>query len=226
MRVGAQNANKAMVQSRQADVARLEQLQSYEKVFAPYDGIITARNTEVGALINAGAGTPTTELFHLTETDTLRIYVSIPETYSQSLHPGDTATVTLDEFPGQTFHGALVRTSNAIDPASRTLLVEVDIDNHDGKLMPGAYAFVHFSLPGAAGSMTVPANTLLFRSEGLRVGVVRDGNAQLVGIKIGRDYGDVVEVLDGLKPTDEVILNPPDSLESGTKVRVDSGEKS
>ncbi len=219
---GALAANQATVASRQADVARLEQLQSYEKVYAPFDGVVTARNTDVGNLINAGAGTPTTELFHMAATDTLRIYVSVPEAYAPSMRIGLTPTVTLDEYPGQEFHGKLVRTNRAISQTSRTLLVEVDVDNADGKLLPGAYTFVHFTLPGRADSLTVPANALLFRSEGLRVGVVRDGKAELVPITIGRDYGDKVEVVSGLTRNDQVILNPSDSLVSGTKVKVNS----
>ncbi|MGD0432007.1 MAG: efflux RND transporter periplasmic adaptor subunit [Acetobacteraceae bacterium] len=135
---------------------------------------------------------------------------------------GATPTVTLDEYPGQTFQGTLVRTDNAINPTSRTLRVEVDVNNADGKLLPGSYVFVHFTLPGRARSVTVPSNALLFRSEGLRVGVVRDGTAELVPITIGRDYGDKVEVLSGLGPTDQVIVNPSDSLIGGTTVRVAS----
>jgi RND family efflux transporter MFP subunit len=217
---GAYTADEAIVSSRQAEVARLEELQSYENVYAPFDGEITARNTDVGDLINAGAGTPTTELFHMTATKTLRIFVAVPEIDSPAMQPGATPTITLDEYPGQVFHGRLVRTSGAISLASRTLLVEVDVDNADGKLLPGAYAFVHFTLPGRVQSVTIPANALLFRSEGLRVGVVRDGKAEMVPITIGRDYGDRVEVLSGLGPSDQVILNPSDSLIDGAAVRV------
>lgn len=217
---GAFAADQATVASRQAAVARLEELQSYENVYAPFDGVITARNTDIGDLINAGAGSPTTELFHLASTDKLRIYVPVPELDAPFMAVGATPVVTLDEFPGQSFKARLVRTNNAIDPASRTLLVEVDLDNADGRVLPGAYAFVHFNLPGRTHSFVVPSNALLFRSEGLRVGVVRNGMAQLVPITIGRDYGDSVEVLSGLHGDDQVILNPSDSLISGTPVRV------
>ncbi len=189
---------RANLQAQQAQVDRLEQLTGFERVVAPFDGVITARNTDVGALINAGAGAPATELFHMTATKTLRIFVAVPEIYFPAMHAGATATVTLEEYPGEVFHGTLVRTDNAINPASRTLLVEVDVDNAEGKLLPGAYVFVHFTLPGRTQSVTIPANALLFRSEGLRVGVVRDGAAELVPITIGRDYGDRVEVLSGL----------------------------
>jgi RND family efflux transporter MFP subunit len=217
---GAYTADQAIVASRQADVARLEELQSYENVYAPFDGLITARNTDVGDLINAGAGTPATELFHMVATQTLRIYVAVPEIDSPAIHVGMTPTITLDEYPGQVFKGTLVRTNGAISPTSRTLLAEVDVDNTDGKLMPGAYVFAHFTLAGQTQSVTIPSNTLLFRSEGLRVGVVRNNMAQLVRITIGRDYGDRVEVLSGLAPSDQVIVNPSDSLIDGTAVRV------
>jgi RND family efflux transporter MFP subunit len=216
----ALNADQSIVVSRQADVERLEQLQSYENVYAPFDGVITARNTDVGHLINAGAGMPTAELFHLTAIQVLRIYVEVPETDSTAIKVGETPTVTLDEYPGQTFKGTLVRTDNAISPASRTLRVEVDVDNPDGKLLPGAYAYVHFTMPGRSQSVTVPSNTLLFRSEGLLVGVVRNGITELVPITIGRDYGDKVEVLSGVGAADRVILNPSDSLVGGTTVRL------
>jgi RND family efflux transporter MFP subunit len=216
----AYEASRAIVASKEADVARLERMQSYEKVYAPFDGIITARNTDTGALINAGAGSAAQELFHLSSIDKIRVFVAVPESYSRAAHPGAAAAVTLDEYPGVSFHGTLVRTSNAIDPASRTLRVEVDVDNPDGKLLPGAYAFVHLSLTREIRSVTVPANTLMFRKEGLRVAVVRDGRADLVPVVIGRDYGDKVEIVSGLEPSDQVILDPSDSLLSGTAVHL------
>jgi RND family efflux transporter MFP subunit len=211
---------RANVRVAQAQVDRLEELTRFESVTAPFEGVITGRNTDVGALINAGAGSPATELFHMASTQTLRIFVAVPEIDAPNLHPGDVATVTFDAYPGQTFRGALARTDGAINSASRTLLVEVDVENLDGKLLPGAFAFVHFTLQGRTNSVVVPANTLLFRSEGLRVGVVRNGAAELVPITIGRDYGDRVEVLTGLGTADEVILNPSDALVGGTVVRL------
>ena len=168
-------------------------LQSYEKIYAPFDGVITARNTDIGDLISAGAGTRNSELFHMQATGILRIYVAVPEVYAPQIHVGAKPSITLDEYPGQSFQGTLVRTDKAINPLSRTLLAEVDIDNADGKILPGAYTFVHFALPSHLGSVTIPSNTLLFRSEGLRVGVVRDGKVDLLPIKIGRDYGDRVK---------------------------------
>jgi RND family efflux transporter MFP subunit len=217
---GALETNKAIVQSRQATVSQLQQMQSFEKVYAPFDGVVTARSTDVGALINAGTATATRELFHMAATDTLRIYVAVPEVYSPHIKSGSTAKVTLDEFPGQTFDGTVVRNANAIDLTSRTLLVEVDVDNASGRLLPGAYVFVHFTLPGEAHSVTVPANTLLFRKEGLRVGVVRDGKIELAPVKIGHDYGDKVEVIAGLDPSDNIVVNPADSLANGAVVHV------
>jgi RND family efflux transporter MFP subunit len=220
---GTLAADKAIVQSNEGNVARLEQLQSYEKVYAPFDGIITARNTDIGALIGADANSPSKELFHLASIDTLRVYVSVPEPYSRAAQPGATASLTLDEFPGESFHGTLVRNANAIDLSSRTLLVEVDVDNPADRLLPGAYTFVHLTLPAAVRSVTVPANTLLFRREGLRAALVRNGHTQLVPVTIGRDYGEKLEILSGLQPADEVIVDPSDSLISGTAVRVAAG---
>jgi RND family efflux transporter MFP subunit len=210
---------RAAVASSQANVRRLEHLQAFQKVYAPFDGVITARNTDIGALIDAGAGGQGRELFRLADIRTIRVYVAVPEVYAQSVRTDADALLTLDEFPGESFHGKIVRNSNAIDPASRTLLTEVDVDNQDGRLMPGAYALVHLKLPREVQSFTIPANTLLFRSEGLRVGVVRNGQVELVPVKLGRDYGATVEVVAGLGPTDSVIVDPPDSLISGTLVR-------
>jgi RND family efflux transporter MFP subunit len=217
--VNGNAANRATVESNKANVARLEQLQSYEKVYAPFDGVITARSTDVGWLIDAGANAPK-ELFHIAAINKLRIYVAVPEVYSRAAVSGATAELTLDEYPGQTFHGTLVRNSNFIDYTSRTLLVEVDVDNNRGILKPGAYVQVHLQAPGDAHSLIVPSNALIFRREGLQVAVVRDGKAQLVSITPGHDYGDKMEVLAGLEPQDEVIVSPSDSLTSGTPVLI------
>jgi RND family efflux transporter MFP subunit len=217
---GALAADKAIVQSNEGNVARLEQLQSYEKVLAPFDGIITARDTDIGALIDAGANSPSKELFHLAAIDRLRIYVSVPERYARAAQPGATANITLDEFPGETFQGTLVRNANAIDLASRTLLLEVDVENPAGRLLPGAYTFLHLTLPTATQSVTLPSNALLFRQEGLQAALVRNGHAQLVAVTIGRDYGEKVEILSGLQTSDTVIADPSDSLISGTAVHI------
>jgi RND family efflux transporter MFP subunit len=199
--------------------------QSYEKVYTPFDGIITSRNADIGAAINADANSPLKELFHVVAIDTLRIYVSVPEGYSRAAQAGATANLTLDEFPGESFHGTLVRNVNAIDISSRTLLVEVDVDNRGGQLLPGTFTLVHLGLPTVVKSVTVPSRTLLFRKEGLRAVVVRNGHAQLIPVEIGRDYGTNVEIVLGLQPSDEVITDPSDSLVSGTAVRV-AGSKS
>ena len=219
--VGAFDASRATVQAREADVARLERLQSFEKVTAPFDGVVTARNTDIGNLVDAGAAASGRELFHMAAIKTLRIYVAVPEPFARVARSEAPATVTFDAFPGQKFSGRVARNANAIDSVARTLTVEVDVDNPDGRIMPGAYGFVHFALSGARQTYTIPANTLLFRAEGLRVGVVRDNKAVLVPIAIDRDYGDKVEVLSGLNPDDKVILDPSDSLISGTPVKID-----
>jgi RND family efflux transporter MFP subunit len=213
-------AMQATVDSFAANVRRLEDLVSFEKVYAPFDGIITVRNTDIGWLIDAGANPPTSLLFQLAQINTLRVFVAVPQVYSRAAGIGAKATITLDEFPNQTFHGKVSRTSNSIDLNSRTLNTEVDVDNPTGRLLPGAYVQVHLKLPFQTHAVTIGSNTLLFRSEGLRVGVVRNNTAQLVPITIGRDYGATVEVVSGLTPGDEVILNPSDSLISGATVRV------
>jgi RND family efflux transporter MFP subunit len=222
--VGNLRAQKATVESNSANVHRLEDLQSFEKVYAPFDGVVTARSTDIGALINAGAGTPTQELFHMVSIAKLRLFVAVPEVYSRAARNGAKASLTLDEFPGETFTGTLVRNSNSIDPASRTLNTEVEVDNPTGRLLPGAYVSVHLKLPEVVRSVTIPANALLFRSEGLRVGVVRNGQSVLVPITIGRDFGSTVEVVSGLNRSESVILNPSDSLVSGTRVRVNQAK--
>ena len=221
------SAKQAAVDSMSANVHRLEQLQSFEKIYAPFAGVITARNTDIGALIDAGASTTPRELFHMASVNKLRVFAAVPEVDSRAALNGAKAKLTLDEFPGETFQGTIVRNSDSIDLAARTLNVEVDVDNPGDRIKTGAYVFVHLKVPSAASgtsqSVLIPANTLLFRSEGLRVGVVRNNHAELVPIQIGRDYGSTVEVIAGLKPADQVIVNPSDSLISGTPVRVGAG---
>jgi RND family efflux transporter MFP subunit len=225
--VGDRNSKKAIVDSAQANVKRLEDLQSYEKVFAPFDGVITARNTDIGALIDAGSGAASgKELFHISAINRLRVFISVPETYEQAAKTGASASLTLNEFPGRSFPGTIVRNANSIDLASRTLLVEVDVDNPTGELLPGAYVSVHLKYIGAsATALTIPVTTVMFRSEGIRAAIVRDGKAMLVPITVGRDFGDTLEILSGLGPKDPLILNPPDSLISGTPVKVQEAAK-
>jgi RND family efflux transporter MFP subunit len=219
--IAAARSNIAVAE---ANLGRLQEMQSYEIVKAPFDGIVTARNTDVGALINAGNGGAAQELFHMAATAKLRVYVSVPQSDSRAAEPGLKSYLTLSEFPGRHFPGELVRTAGAIDPATRTLLTEVDVDNSSGELRPGAYAEVHLMIPQGSRSLILPVSTLIFRSEGLRVGVVRDGNkAELVPIILGKDYGNEVEVVSGLNQNDLVISNPPDSLSSGAIVQVVNG---
>ncbi|MBW4026722.1 MAG: efflux RND transporter periplasmic adaptor subunit [Acidobacteria bacterium] len=219
------SARQSALSSAEANLRRLEQLQGFEKVTAPFDGVITARNIDIGSLIQAGDNnSPKSELFHISSTDKLRLFVPVPEVYANSVHTGDRIVVTSDAAPNQKFIGSIVRNSNAIDISSRTLNVEVDVPNQDHRLLPGQYAFVHLPIPPSASSLTVPANVLLFRAEGLRVGVVHDGRVQLVPVQIGHDYGDKVEVISGLTPQDKVILNPSDSLAEGERVRIEKGD--
>jgi RND family efflux transporter MFP subunit len=219
-RVGDLNAKKAMVDSARFNLQRLEETQRFQKVYAPFDGVITARNVDTGALINAGANAPGKELFDIAATSRLRVYVNVPQQYSRDVAPGGMAELTLAEFPGRHFAGKIARSSDAIDPASRTLLTEVDVDNPKGELLPGAFLSVHLKLRSKAATVVVPVNTLIFRSEGLQVAVVRGNRAQLTPVTMGRDYGTEVEVLSGLTPADELIENPSDSLVSGAEVRV------
>jgi RND family efflux transporter MFP subunit len=200
--------------------ANLQEMRGFETVKAPFDGVITARNTDIGALVNAGMGGAAQELFHIAATDKLRVYLSVPQIYSQSAVPGIPAELTLSEFPGRRFHGKLVRTADSMDAGTRTLLTEVDVDNPTGELKPGAYAEVHLTIPAGIPSVVVPVGAILFRSEGLRVGVIRNKNkVALVPVILGKDYGTEVEVLSGIHPDDWVIMNPADSLTSGAVVR-------
>jgi RND family efflux transporter MFP subunit len=212
-------SKEALVNANQANVERLEQLQAFEGVVAPFDGVITARNTDIGALVQGDNSGPK-ELFHIAAIQKLRVYIPVPEVYAESVKTGDNVKLTFDAFPREAFTGTVVRNADAIDVASRTLNVEVDVDNPSGRLLPGAYAFVHLRVPPSTGAVTIPSNTLLFRSEGLRAGVVRDGHVELAPISIGQDYGSAVEVLSGLTLHDAVIVNPSDSLADGAAVQV------
>jgi RND family efflux transporter MFP subunit len=218
---GTYNANKAIVEANQAKVKQLEALQSFEKIYAPFDGIVTARNTDVGDLINAGStGSPKTDLFHISQPDKLRVYVSVPEEYSRAAKPGLKAELALAEFPGQRFQGTLVRTSEAIIKATRTLLVEIAVDNPTGTLLSGSYAEVHLRVPDQNSSYLIPVNALIFRSQGLQVALVKDGRVVLQKVTPGHDFGDQIEILAGLNAGDQVIVNPPDSITAGEAVQV------
>lgn len=220
-------AKRATVEAAEANVRRLQQMQSFERIYAPFSGIVTTRNTDIGDLIDAGSGSAQPkDLFRIAATGKLRVFVAVPEIYAPDIHDGDTATLTLDEYPGQQFIGRIARNSNAIDMASRTLNVEVDVDNPQNKLLPGAYVFVHFKLPHLQAQISVPANALLFRSEGLRVAVVRDGRVHLQPITIAKDNGATLEVGTGLNPNDRIILDPADSIAEGQQVRIANHEHS
>lgn len=218
-------ARQANYAASQANVRRLKELQGYERVTAPFDGTITARDTDIGALIGTGSGATPRELFHLAAVGRLRIYVAVPEVYADNVRDGEKVSITQDADPKAIIPGTISRNSSAIDQTSRTLNVQVDVDNSKGQLLPGAYVFVHFKLPAASNTVTIPSNTLLFRAEGLRVGVVRNGIVQLTPITIGHDFGASVEVTSGLTPNDAVVLDPSDSLASGTKVEVNAPQR-
>jgi RND family efflux transporter MFP subunit len=217
-------ARNSAVKSSQANVDRLKQLVSFEKVYAPFDGVVTARNTDIGQLIDSGAaGGQARSLFQMAALNKLRVFISVPQIYSQAASPGLKADLTFAEFPGRQFQGTLVRTSRSIDPTARTLNVEVDVDNAKGELLPGAYTEVHLKLKEGAPTLTVPVSALLFRREGLRVAVAEDDHmAKLIPVTLGRDFGDFAEITTGLTGQEEIITNPPDSIIDGERLNVQS----
>jgi RND family efflux transporter MFP subunit len=219
---GTYSANKAIVDADNANMRHYEALVSFEKVYAPFDGVITARNTDIGDLINAGSNSaPKTDLFHIAQTGTLRVYVNVPEEYSRGVKPGETgADIVLSEFPGQKFPGKVVRTSESINGITRTLLTEIDLPNPKNTLLTGSYAEVHLHVPSENPTFLIPVNTLIFRSEHLQVGVVRNGKVELTDLIPGHDFGSEIEVVSGLKADDPVVVNPPDSLVSGQQVNI------
>jgi RND family efflux transporter MFP subunit len=213
-------AKKAALASAAANVARLQELESFKRVVAPFDGVVTARNTDIGALIAAGQNSGAA-LFRMADTRKLRIYVQVPQPYAPAAVPGVVAQLKFQERPDKTYPTRVVRTAQALDPASRTLQVELQVDNTKGEMFPGAYAEVHFKLPANADSLRVPINALLFRSAGLQVAVVGADHAiRLKNITSGRDFGRSIEVVSGLDPNDQVVLNPPDSISEGASVRI------
>ena len=219
--VGTYNANNSIVEADKAAVQQYAALVSFEKVYAPFDGVITARNTDIGDLINSGSSSaPKTDLFHIAQPGKLRVYVNVPEEYSRGMKVGMTADLSLAEFPDRKFQGKLVRTADDINLTTRTLLVEIDVDNPTGTLLTGSYAEVHLAVPTQASSFLIPVNTLLFRSEGLRVGIVKDGKVVLTAVTPGHDFGNQMEIVAGLKANDQVIINPPDSIISGQEVQI------
>jgi len=216
--VNQASATAAAVKSAQANVGRLRDLKSFERVYSPFDGVITARNIDTGQLIDPGAGR---ELFRLQAIQTLRVYANLPQSYSANVKRGAKIDLTFAEHAGKTYQGTLTRTADAIDPVSRTLLVEIDVDNRDGELLPGSLAQVHFKTPTAGASFIVPSAALIFRKEGLHVGTVTNGSvAHLVPVVIGEDDGATVQIVSGVGLGDQVIQDPPDSLIEGEKVQI------
>jgi RND family efflux transporter MFP subunit len=220
--VGSYRANAAVVEADKANVERYQALVSFEKVYAPFDGVIIARNTDIGDLINSGSNTaPRTNLFDMVQPGTLRVYVNVPEEYSRGVKPGEaSADVVLAEFPGQRFQGKLVRTANAINGTTRTLLTEVDVENPKGTLLSGSYTEVHLKIPAQTSTFLLPVSSLIFRSEKLQVGVVKNGTIAITDVTPGHDFGAEIEIVAGLNADDQVVVNPPDSLVSGQQVKI------
>jgi len=220
---GNYDAKKAATTSADANVKRLEELEKFKTIYAPFDGVITARNTDIGALI--GSGGEAKELFHIASMNRLRIFVNVPQLYSGAARPDMEADIEIQNLPGRTFKGRLSRTAQAIDPGSRTLLAEIDLDNPRGEILPGSFAQVHLKLPTSATTFRLPVSTLIFRSEGLRVAVVKDNVVALTPVTLGRDFGNTVEIVTGLAGTESVVVNPPDSLAEGQSVAVAGPEQ-
>ena len=219
-KAGDEEAKKAALESSRANLARLHDTESFKRVLAPFDGTVTARDTDIGALINAGQSSGA-QLFRVADTHKLRIYVLVPQPYAAATAPGLDAVLRFAEHPGKGYPAQIVNTANALDPATRTLQVELQVDNAKGELFPGAYAEVHFKLPTDTQILRLPANTVLFRSAGLQVAVVgADNRVALKSVTQGRDFGTSIEILSGIGANDQVILNPPDSLADGVEVRI------
>ncbi|CAG4919536.1 efflux RND transporter periplasmic adaptor subunit [Paraburkholderia saeva] len=221
-KVGDMLAKKATLDAARFNVARLEKTQSFQKVFAPFDGIVTARNVDVGALIDAGSsGGPAKELFHIAQADRLRVYVNVPQAYAQQVQAQQNAYLTLTETPAKHYPGKVARTAGSVDATQRTMLVEVDVDNRNGDLLPGAYAQVHFALGAGAAPFTLPGNAFLFRPDGVKVATVTpDNRVKLLTVSLGTDFGTRVAVASGLQGDEKVILNPQDSIVNGAPVRI------
>ncbi len=211
---------KATVDASDANVKRLQKMQSFQKIYAPFSGVITARNTDTGALINSGSNGPGRELYHLAAVSKMRVFVQVPQANSPAAKAGAHVDLTLEEYPGRVFRATIARTANAIDVNSRTLRIEVDVDNPDGALLPGAYVEVHLKLPQTGHSFTIPFNVTVFRAEGLEVAEVRDGHVALLPVTVGHDYGNSLEIVAGLTGNEQLIVNPPDSIAAGQAVRV------
>jgi RND family efflux transporter MFP subunit len=218
-RAGDAAAKKAAVRSAAANVARLRDMESFKRVLAPFDGVITQRTTDLGALINAGQG-PGAALFHVADTHRLRIYVSVPQSYASDIRIGMPAELVFAEHPGKHYPATVAFTAQALDPASRTLQVELQVENPEQRLFPGAYVEVHFDLAASSPTLRLPANAILFRAQGLLVAAVgADHHVRLKHIAEGRDFGSSIEILEGINATDDIVINPPDSITDGALVR-------
>ncbi|HXA05352.1 MAG TPA: efflux RND transporter periplasmic adaptor subunit, partial [Bryobacteraceae bacterium] len=218
--LAAQTAN---VQAASAAVSRLEQMQGFEKIVAPFDGVITLRKTDFGDLVNAGNAGVGRELFRISQNNVVRVFVTVPEEFSKQVKPGTKASMDLTELPNRHFAAAVTRTTGAIDVNSRTLTVELDVPNASGELLPGAYANVHFQLPLGAAPLVLPSSTILFQADGPQVGVVNSQDqVELRKVTLGHDFGDTIQVLSGVRLTDAAIANPPDSITDGMRVAVQS----
>ena len=224
-RAASAEAAQATAASAQANVGRLEELESFKRVVAPFDGVVTARNTDIGALINAGQTTGS-QLFRVSDVTRLRVYVQVPEQYAPQTRPGVEAQLRFNEHPGVEYPAKVVRTAQALDPTLRTLQVELQVDNSKGELFPGAYAEVHFKLPGNANTLRVPATALVFRAAGLQIATVeQDNHVKLHSVSQGRDFGTTVELLSGVTANDVIVVNPPDSITDGARVRIAPGKQ-
>ena len=224
-RTNAYSQAQANLAAATANVRRLEELESFKHIYAPFSGVLTRRNIDIGALINAGNTGSNQQLFNIARVDPIRVYVSVPEIYAPSVRPGVHASIEIPSLSGQKFSGSVVRNADSIDTTTRTLLTEIDVPNPKGELLPGAYAQVHFDLKISAVRLSVPVNALMFRAEGTRAAVVNaNGKVHLQPVTIGRDYGTTVEILAGLQASDSVVLNPSDSLEDGEQVSVKQGK--
>lgn len=219
-KLGDMESKNASMEAARANVRRLEETQSFKKIFAPFAGVITARNVDIGDLINAGSNGVGKEMFHLAAVQQMRVYIQVPQFNSRAATPGTLAELNVPELPGKSFAGHVVRASNAMDAASRTMRVEVDVDNPNGVLMPSEYVEVHLKVATPTNSLIVPVNALLFRSEGMSAAVVQADHVVLQRVVIGRDFGDALEVVSGLDAGDQIVLNPPDSIAAGQKVRL------
>ena len=216
--------NQAAVIADQASVNSLEALENFKTVKAPFDGIVTERDTDIGAFVPSGTGV---QLFRMAQTSPLRVYINVPQTFSRFVKPGTQADLTLNELPGRKFPAHVTNTAGAIDPASRTLLTELEVPNETGEVLPGAYAQINLKLQGDTGLFTVPSNVLLFRSEGTAVGIVHpDGKVEVRKIVINRDLGDRLQISQGLSESDKVIVNPSDSLADGMTVTIATPKQS